>query len=86
MMKNQLMYLNIKHLADLMTDEIYLKEKTHNNDLICKGSSIKIVATAVMCTVRQGYFGCYAYWIRKNLRKTIDSTRLLDEKKFVQGY
>ncbi len=27
-----------------------------------------------MRTVRQGYFGCYSYWIRKNLRKTIDST------------
>ena len=33
-----------------------------------------IVATAVMCTGRQGYLGYYAYWTRKNLRKTIDST------------
>lgn len=67
-------YLNMKHLADLMTDETYLKEKSHNNDLICKGCSSKIVVTAVMCTGRQVYLGCYVYWTRKNLRKTIDST------------
>ena len=39
-----------------------------------------IVATAVMCTGRQGYLGCYVYWKRKNLRKTIDSTLLLITK------
>ena len=66
----------MKHLADLMTDETYLKGKSHNNDLICKGSSSMIVATAVMCTGRQGYLGYYAYWTRKNLRKTIDSTEI----------